>query len=725
MATTSLTTARVLACPSRTTSWLAPKAAPRVVCVSVGPSSTPSSSSSTPSSSSSSSAFPASAKSGSCCGSPSTGSVSASAAAASAAVTAAPPAASTAAPASPQLTPSLTSAASDAAAYAIANPPRTDWTRDEIQAIYSSPLLDLIFHGVRFSQVHRAVHGNREVQQCTLLSVKTGGCSEDCSYCAQSSRYDTSLEPAKFMPEDEVISAAKKVSGVVMGEGERQHAVLLHGHSVAWRGATGFASVPAKESGSTRFCMGTAWRGATGHTDDFNKVLGYVRTIKEWVGLGVWAGSGWGLVCGQGVGGAWCVGRDWVGLGVWAGSGWGLVVGREWVGLGVWAGSGWGLVVGREWVGLGVWAGSGWGLVVRSAASEDMGMEVCSTLGMLTEQQVVQQLTLPPPPLYFFPPSVSCHPRDMGMEVCCMLGMLTEQLVVQLKQAGLTAYNHNLDTSCEDMGMEVCCTLGMLTEQQAVQLKQAGLTAYNHNLDTSREFYPNVISTRTYDDRLQTIAYARNAGISVCSGEFTRACASGAWRLLLLLLPLRMVWGFLPQLCPPAFTSCLPPFPPHLCAFTPHPPVSPHLPHHLHRRDHRDGGGSGGQGGIIGMGEAAEDRVGLLYELATMPQHPESVPVNLLVPIPGTPLESQPRVPVWDVLRMIATARIIMPQAMVRMSAGRLGLSVAEQALCFLAGANSIFTGERLLTTANNDKDEDAEMFQLLGLLPKPANLSL
>ncbi|CAI5955272.1 unnamed protein product [Closterium sp. NIES-65] len=416
-------------------------AAPRVVCVSVGPSSTPSSSSSTPSSSSSSSAFPASAKSGSCCGSPSTGSVSASAAAASAAVTAAPPAASTAAPASPQLTPSLTSAASDAAAYAIANPPRTDWTRDEIQAIYSSPLLDLIFHG---SQVHRAVHGNREVQQCTLLSVKTGGCSEDCSYCAQSSRYDTSLEPAKFMPEDEVISAAKK----------------------------------AKESGSTRFCMGTAWRGATGHTDDFNKVLGYVRTIK-------------------------------------------------------------------------------------------------------------------------------------------------------------------------DMGMEVCCTLGMLTEQQAVQLKQAGLTAYNHNLDTSREFYPNVISTRTYDDRLQTIAYARNAGISVCSG------------------------------------------------------------------------------GIIGMGEAAEDRVGLLYELATMPQHPESVPVNLLVPIPGTPLESQPRVPVWDVLRMIATARIIMPQAMVRMSAGRLGLSVAEQALCFLAGANSIFTGERLLTTANNDKDEDAEMFQLLGLLPKPANLSL
>ncbi|CAI5497388.1 unnamed protein product [Closterium sp. Naga37s-1] len=434
MATTSLTASRVLACPSRTASRLAPKIAPRVVCVSVGPSSTPSSSSA-------SSAFPATAKSGSCCGSPSNGSVSASAAAASAAVTAAPPAASTAAPASPQLTPSLTSAASDAAAYAIANPPRTDWTRDEIQTIYSSPLLDLIFHG---SQVHRAVHGNREVQQCTLLSVKTGGCSEDCSYCAQSSRYDTSLEPGKFMPEDEVISAAKK----------------------------------AKESGSTRFCMGTAWRGATGHSDDFNKVLGYVRTIK-------------------------------------------------------------------------------------------------------------------------------------------------------------------------DMGMEVCCTLGMLTEQQAVQLKQAGLTAYNHNLDTSREFYPNVISTRTYDDRLQTIAYARNAGISVCSG------------------------------------------------------------------------------GIIGMGEAAEDRVGLLYELATMPQHPESVPVNLLVPIPGTPLESQPRVPVWDVLRMIATARIIMPQAMVRMSAGRLGLSVAEQALCFLAGANSIFTGERLLTTANNDKDEDAEMFQLLGLLPKPANLSL
>lgn len=321
------------------------------------------------------------------------------------------------------------------------NAPRTDWTREEIQAIFEAPMLDLIFHG---SQVHRAVQANREVQQCTLLSVKTGGCSEDCSYCAQSSRYDTSLEPSKFLPEDEVIVAAKK----------------------------------AKEGGSSRFCMGTAWRGASGHTEEFNKVLGYVRTIKG-------------------------------------------------------------------------------------------------------------------------------------------------------------------------MGMEVCCTLGMLTEQQAVQLKEAGLTAYNHNLDTSREFYPNVISTRTYDDRLQTIANARNAGISVCSG------------------------------------------------------------------------------GIIGMGEAEEDRVGLLYELATLPVHPESVPVNLLVPIPGTPLEQQPRVPVWDVLRMIATARIIMPKAMVRLSAGRLGLSVAEQALCFLAGANSIFTGEKLLTTANNDKNEDEEMFQLLGLLPKQANLEL
>eukprot|EP00475_Leptophrys_vorax_P010859 TRINITY_DN17428_c0_g1_i1.p1 TRINITY_DN17428_c0_g1~~TRINITY_DN17428_c0_g1_i1.p1 ORF type:complete len:324 (+),score=21.97 TRINITY_DN17428_c0_g1_i1:418-1389(+) len=323
----------------------------------------------------------------------------------------------------------------------MANPPRTDWTRAEIQAIYASPLLDLIFHG---SQVHRAVHGNREVQQCTLLSVKTGGCSEDCSYCAQSSRYDTSLEPSKFMPEDEVLAAARK----------------------------------AKEGGSTRFCMGTAWRGATGHTEEFNKVLGYVREIK-------------------------------------------------------------------------------------------------------------------------------------------------------------------------DMGMEVCCTLGMLSSEQAVALKAAGLTAYNHNLDTSREFYPNVITTRTYDDRLQTIANARNAGISVCSG------------------------------------------------------------------------------GIIGMGEAEEDRVGLLHELATLPVHPESVPVNLLVPIPGTPLEQQPRVPTWDVLRMIATARIVMPRAMVRLSAGRLGLSLADQALCFLAGANSIFTGERLLTTANNDRDEDAEMFALFGLLPKPANLKL
>ena len=130
-------------------------------------------------------------------------------------------------------------------------------------------------------------------------------------------------------------------------------------------------------------------------------------------------------------------------------------------------------------------------------------------------------------------------------------------------------------------------------------------------------------------------------------------------------------------------------------------------------------------GGIIGMGESPADRVGLLYELSTLPTHPESVPINMLVPIAGTPLESQPQVPVWDVIRMVAAARIVMPGAMVRLSAGRITMSVAEQALCFMAGANSIFTGEKLLTTPNNDENTDASMFELLGLLPKAANLAL
>jgi biotin synthase len=177
----------------------------------------------------------------------------------------------------------------------------------------------------------------------------------------------------------------------------------------------------------------------------------------------------------------------------------------------------------------------------------------------------------------------------------------------------------------------------MLNEQQAKDLKEAGLTAYNHNLDTSREFYPKIISTRTYDERLQTISNAQDAGISVCSG------------------------------------------------------------------------------GIIGLGEQEEDRVGLLHTLSTLSKHPESVPVNALLAVKGTPLENQEPVSVFEMVRMIATARIIMPQSMVRLSAGRVRFSVAEQSMCFMAGANSIFTGDKLLTTPNNEFNDDKKMFEILG----------
>ncbi|MEZ5023624.1 MAG: biotin synthase BioB [Chitinophagales bacterium] len=191
------------------------------------------------------------------------------------------------------------------------------------------------------------------------------------------------------------------------------------------------------------------------------------------------------------------------------------------------------------------------------------------------------------------------------------------------------------------MDLEVCCTMGMLTDSQAKKLKEAGLYAYNHNLDTSEDYYDEIISTRTYDDRLETIDNVRNAGISVCSG------------------------------------------------------------------------------GIIGMGESNEDRIGMLYTLSNLPEHPESVPVNALVPVEGTPLSEQPRVSVWEMLRMIATARIIMPNAMIRLSAGRLQMPVSEQALCFMAGANSIFAGDKLLTTANPAFADDKQMFELLGLKPR------
>ncbi|KAI9203840.1 biotin synthase [Polychytrium aggregatum] len=325
------------------------------------------------------------------------------------------------------------------AAHYAESPLRNDWTKTEIKQIYDSPIMDLLYHG---QNVHRKHHGAREVQQCTLLSIKTGGCSEDCSYCPQSSKHDTAVKASKLMTEDSVLQAARR----------------------------------AKEAGSSRFCMGAAWRDLNGRKTNFNTILNYVTEIRG-------------------------------------------------------------------------------------------------------------------------------------------------------------------------MGMEVCCTLGMLNEEQAKALKNAGLTAYNHNLDTSREYYPKIITTRTYDERLDTIANVRDAGISVCSG------------------------------------------------------------------------------GIIGLGETPEDRVGMLWQLATMPEHPESVPVNALLAVEGTPLEKQEPVSIWEMIRMIATARIIMPKAMVRLSAGRVRFSHAEQALCFMAGANSIFTGDKLLTTPNNTFTDDELMFQTLGLIPKKVNL--
>lgn len=313
---------------------------------------------------------------------------------------------------------------------------RNDWTREEIEKIYNKPVMELILEG---ALAHRQYHHTGEVQVCTLLSVKTGGCPEDCSYCPQAARYHTDVETHKLMTKDAVLSEAAK----------------------------------AKANGSTRFCMGAAWREVRDNRD-FDRVLDMVKGVST-------------------------------------------------------------------------------------------------------------------------------------------------------------------------MGLEVCCTLGMLTESQAKKLQQAGLYAYNHNLDTSENYYDDIISTRTYDDRLKTLENVRKAGVSVCCG------------------------------------------------------------------------------GIIGMGETEMDRIGLLYTLATLPEHPESVPVNALVAVPGTPLEEQKRVPVWDMLRMIATARITMPKAMVRLSAGRLEMTEAEQALCFMAGANSIFAGEKLLTTPNPAEDADLKLFNTLGLKPRPA----
>ncbi len=308
---------------------------------------------------------------------------------------------------------------------------RHDWTKEEIIAVYNKPLMELLYEA---ATIHREHHDPNVVQISTLISLKTGGCSEDCGYCPQAKRYHTDIETSPFMTVDDV-----KVQ-----------------------------AIKAKEGGSSRVCMGAAWRNVKDGTE-FDQVLEMVRTINK-------------------------------------------------------------------------------------------------------------------------------------------------------------------------MDMEVCCTLGMITENQAQRLAEAGLYAYNHNIDTSEEYYKEVISTRGFEDRLQTIENIRKTNITVCSG------------------------------------------------------------------------------GIIGMGERIEDRAGMLKALSTLDPMPESVPINALVPVEGTPLEAEKSVEIWDMIRMIATTRIVMPATQVRLSAGRINWSREGQAMCFFAGANSIFSGDKLLTTPNNDLNEDIKMFEILGL---------
>lgn len=313
---------------------------------------------------------------------------------------------------------------------------RNDWTLEEIQEIYNRPLLDLVFEA---ASVHRQNKAYAEVQISSLISIKTGGCKEDCSYCPQAARYNTGVEVEPLM-------AVEKVK-------ERAAA--------------------AKANGASRLCMGAAWREVRDNRD-FERVLEMVTEVN-------------------------------------------------------------------------------------------------------------------------------------------------------------------------DMGLEVCCTLGMLTYEQAQRLKEAGCFAYNHNIDTSDENYGNIITTRTFEDRLNTLNNVRKAKMSVCCG------------------------------------------------------------------------------GIVGLGETDDDRMKMLHTLSTMEQHPDSVPINALVAVKGTPLENNQRVGIDEMLRMIATARILMPKSVVRLSAGRNEMSIAEQALCFMAGANSIFAGEKLLTTPNPDFDTDMQMFKMLGLTPRKA----
>lgn len=308
---------------------------------------------------------------------------------------------------------------------------RHNWTRDELLSVYSQPFPDLMF---KAQCVHREYHSPVTVQRSTLLSVKTGGCPENCKYCPQSAHYDTGVARHGVLPTEQVVAEAQA----------------------------------AKEQGSTRFCMGAAWREVR-DGKEFDKILDLVRAVSE-------------------------------------------------------------------------------------------------------------------------------------------------------------------------LGMEVCCTLGMLSAEQAARLKDAGCYAYNHNLDTSPEHYGSIISTRTYEDRLQTLQNVRKAGLTVCCG------------------------------------------------------------------------------GIVGLGEKIEDRVGLLAQLAAQDPHPESVPINMLVRVEGTPLANEEAVDPIDFVRMIATARIAMPKSMVRLSAGRMQMTDELQALCFLAGANSIFAGEKLLTTPNPGESHDRRLLDRLGM---------
>lgn len=313
---------------------------------------------------------------------------------------------------------------------------RHDWSIEELKELYALPLLELIS---KSNALHAQFHNPAEIQVCSLISIKTGGCPEDCKYCAQSSRYQTPVSAQPMMQYDEVMNEAKK----------------------------------AVERGATRICLGAAWRE--------------VRDSKQF-----------------------------------------------------------------------------------------------------------------------------------------------EEILRMVK--GIT-----------DLGVEVCCTLGMLKEAQAKRLKEAGLYAYNHNLDSSEKFYKTIITTRTYQDRLNTLDVAEKANLSVCCG------------------------------------------------------------------------------GILGMGEDPLDRLELLLKLSRRTPHPESVPINRLSQIPGTPLKDQPKISAWEMIRVIAIARLTMPKAMVRLSCGRIEMSLEEQTLCFLAGANSIFSGEKLLTVSNTPIDKDEEMFQILGLKKRSA----